>query len=153
VFKIRKIVWKNYVPLQAQINSFVLNNVFQISSKSTTYNIHNKIVPGYRKESTIQTVEHSVGEIPPNVQQACHIHRSVLHGFPYSQRNECGSPCALHCSSLDYSSLCWHCNTQRISDHISVAIYHTTNDPATQLSTFIESNDSTLYLGMHGDMV
>jgi hypothetical protein len=59
VFKIRKIVWKNYAPvqaqimllyrlklcsctgsnyalLQAQINSIVLNNIFQISSKSST---------------------------------------------------------------------------------------------------------------------
>ena len=48
----------NYAPVQAQINSIVLNNIFQISSKSSTYNICNKIVPEYRIGSTIQTVVH-----------------------------------------------------------------------------------------------
>jgi len=31
-------------------------------------------------------------------------------------------------------------------------MYRTKDDPATQLSTFIESNVSTLYLDVHGDM-
>jgi hypothetical protein len=58
VFNIRRIVWKNYAPVQAQINFIVLNNILQISSNSPTNNIHNKIVPGYRIESTIPTVLH-----------------------------------------------------------------------------------------------
>ena len=55
VLKIRQIVWKNYVPVQAQINSIVLNNILQISYYSSPYNIHNKIVPGNKIESTIPT--------------------------------------------------------------------------------------------------
>jgi len=56
VFNIWRIVWKNYASVQAQINSTVLNKILQISPNSSTYNIHNKIVPGYRIESTIPTV-------------------------------------------------------------------------------------------------
>jgi hypothetical protein len=51
-------MWKNYAPVQTQINYIVLNNIRQISSNSSNYNIHNKIVPGYRIESTIPTVLH-----------------------------------------------------------------------------------------------
>jgi hypothetical protein len=60
VFNIRRIAWKNYAPAHAQINSIVLNKLLQISSNSSTYNIHNKIVPGYRIESTIPTVLHDL---------------------------------------------------------------------------------------------
>jgi hypothetical protein len=59
VFNIR-IAWKNYAPAHAQINSIVLNKLLQISSNSSTYNIHNKIVPGYRTESNIPIVLHDL---------------------------------------------------------------------------------------------
>jgi len=51
VFNIRRSVWKN---------SVVLNNILQIYSNSSTYNIHKKIVLGYRIESTIPTVLHDL---------------------------------------------------------------------------------------------
>jgi hypothetical protein len=60
VFNIRRIVWENYAPVQAQISSIVLNKILQISSNSSSYNNHNKIVPGYRTESTNPTGLHDL---------------------------------------------------------------------------------------------
>lgn len=102
VFNIRRIVWKNYAPAHAQINSIILNKLLQISSNSSTYNIHNKIVPGYRIESTIPTVLHDLWMkfllmCRPAAFAGLSLTVSLIHEGMTS------SPCAPHSSYLDNS--------------------------------------------------